>query len=116
CGLDSFIAASLVGPRGKVVGIDLTPEMLEWPRRAQEEVRAENLRFVEALVEKLPFEDSSFDLAISNGVLNLVPDKDAAFREIARVLRSGGNFVAADIVVMQTIPEEVLKSVDAWSA
>lgn len=116
CGLDAFVAATLGGPRGKVVGIDLTPEMLEWPRRAQEEVRAENVCFMEAAVEALPFDDASFDVAISNGVLNLVPDKDAAFREIARVLRSGGELVAADIVVMETIPEEVLESVDAWSA
>jgi arsenite methyltransferase len=116
CGLDAFVAATLVGPSGQVVGIDLTPEMLEWPREAQGEVRTENVCFMEAAVEALPFDDASFDLAISNGVLNLVPDKDAAFREIARVLRNGGDFVAADIVVMQTIPEEVLKSADAWSA
>jgi SAM-dependent methyltransferase len=116
CGLDAFVAASLVGPTGKVVGIDLTPQMLEWARKAQEEIRAENVRFVEGDVEALPFEDESFDLAISNGVLNLVPNKDAAFREIARVLRDDGDFVAADIIVMETIPEDVLKSVDAWSA
>ncbi len=116
CGLDTFVAASLVGPTGKVVGIDLTPEMLELPRQAQEKVHAENFRFIEASVEALPFDDASFDLVISNGVLNLVPDKDAAFREMARVLRDDGDFVAADIVVMETIPEEVLKSVDAWSA
>ena len=116
CGLDAFVAASLVGSTGKVIGIDLTPEMLEWPRKAQEEVRAGNLRFMEGSVEALPFDDASFDLVISNGVLNLVPDKDAAFREIARVLRHDGDFVAADLIVMQTIPEDVLKSVDAWSA
>jgi ubiquinone/menaquinone biosynthesis C-methylase UbiE len=105
-----------MGSAGEVVGIDLTPEMVEWAQRAQEEIRAENLRFMEGSVEALPFEDASFDLVISNGVLNLVPDKDAAFREIARVLRRDGDFVAADIIVMQTIPEDVLKSVDAWSA
>jgi SAM-dependent methyltransferase len=116
CGLDAFVAASLVGPTGKVVGIDLTPEMLEWARKAQEELGAENLRFLEGDIESLPFEDGSFDLAISNGVLNLVPNKDAAFRQIARVLRDDGDFVAADIIVMETIPDDVLKSVDAWSA
>jgi ubiquinone/menaquinone biosynthesis C-methylase UbiE len=86
--LDAFVAASQVGSTGKVVGIDMTPEMLELPRKAQEMLRADNLRFLEASVEELPFDDASFDLVISNGVLNLVPDKDAAFREIARVLRS----------------------------
>ena len=116
CGLDAFVAASLVGSAGEVIGIDLTPEMLEWPRKAQEEVRAGNLRFMECSVEALPFDDASFDLVISNGVLNLVPDKDAAFREIARVLRHDGDFVAVDLIVMETIPEDVLKSVDAWSA
>jgi arsenite methyltransferase len=115
-GLDTFVAAHLVGPTGRVVGIDLTPEMLELPRKVQEEVGAENVRFMEAPVESLPFDATSFDVVISNGVLNLVPDKDVAFREIARALRNGGDLVAADILVMQTIPEEVLKSVDAWSA
>src|SRR5262249_23721539 len=108
--------AHWVGPTGRVVGIDRTPEMLELPRKVQEEVGAENVRFMEAPVESLPFDHTSFDVVISNGVLNLVPDKDVAFREIARVLRNGGDLVAADIVVMQTIPEEVLKSIDAWSA
>jgi SAM-dependent methyltransferase len=116
CGLDTFVAASLVGPTGNVVGIDLTPEMLELPRRVREKVRIGNLRFMEASVEALPFDDASFDLVISNGVLNLVPDKDAAFLEIARVLREGGDFAVADIVVIETIPDEVLESVDAWSA
>lgn len=116
CGVDTFVAAALVGPTGEVVGIDLSPEMLEWPRKAQEEHGAANLRFMEGSVEALPFEDASFDLVISNGVLNLVPDKDAAFHEIARVLRDDGDFVAADLIVMETIPEDILKSVDAWSA
>jgi arsenite methyltransferase len=116
CGVDTFVAAALVGPTGEVVGIDLSPEMLEWPRKAQEEHGAANLRFMEGSVESLPFEDASFDLVISNGVLNLVPDKDAAFHEIARVLRDDGDFVAADLIVMETIPEDILKSVDAWSA
>jgi arsenite methyltransferase len=116
CGLDAFVAGAMVGTTGEVVGIDLSPEMLDWPRTAQEEIHARNLRFIEGSVEALPFEDASFDLVISNGVLNLVPDKDAAFHEIARVLRDDGDFVAADVIVMETIPEDVLKNLDAWSA
>lgn len=115
CGLDTFVAASLVGPEGQAVGLDLTPEMLEYPRAAQARTRTMQLQFKEGSVESLPFEDASFDVVISNGVLNLVPDKDVAFREIARVLRPDGKFVAADLIVMQSIPEQILASTDAWS-
>ena len=115
CGLDAFVAASLAGPAGHVVGVDLTTEMLDWARKAKAETSVEHLHFMEGSVEALPFEDASFDLVISNGVLNLVPDKDAVFREIARVLRPQGCFAAADVVVMETIPEDILTSLDAWS-
>ncbi len=115
CGLDSFIAALQTGQEGLVFGIDLTAEMLEWACRAKEKVLLENLHFREGSAEELPFEDASFNLVISNGVLNLVPDKESAFREIARVLRPEGNFVAADLVVVESIPEETLASMDAWS-
>jgi arsenite methyltransferase len=115
CGLDTFVAASLVGPEGYAVGIDLTREMLDPPRAALTRSTLKHLEFREGSVEALPFEDASFDVVISNGVLNLVPDKDAAYREIARVLRPGGDFVAADLVILETIPEHVLSSKDAWS-
>jgi SAM-dependent methyltransferase len=110
-GLDVFVAALLVGAEGRAAGVDLTPEMLEWPRKHA----AANVEFHEGTVEALPFEDGSFDLAISNGALNLVPDKDAAFREIFRVLAPGGAFAVADLLVTSTVPEEVLKGMDAWS-
>lgn len=112
CGMDTLIAGLLVGETGSAVGIDLTPEMLDPARRSG---HAPHIRFEEASVDELPFEDGSFDVVISNGVLNLVPDKDAAFREIARVLRPGGSFIAADLVVIETVPPELLCSMDAWS-
>jgi len=115
CGLDSFVAAALVGPEGRSVGLDLTVEMLDQARAAQANAGLGNLEFREGTVEALPFDDASFDQVISNGVLNLVPDKDAAFREIARVLRPGGVFAAADLLVTATIPEQVLSGIDAWS-
>ena len=115
CGFDTFVAASLVGPEGQAVGLDLSPEMLEYPRAALARTRTRQLQFKEGSVESLPFEDASFDVVISNGALNLVPDKHVAFREIARVLRPDGDFVTADLIVMQTIPEEIAASMDAWS-
>lgn len=115
CGLDTFVAGSLVGPEGQAVGLDLTAEMLERARAASAGSVMPQLEFREGSVEAMPFADASFDLVISNGVLNLVPDKDRAFAEIARVLRPSGDFVAADLVVMSAIPEEILSSMDAWS-
>lgn len=115
CGFDAWVAAGLVGPDGRVVGVDLTPEMLGLARRALAEQDPGNLELHEGGVEALPFDDESFDQVITNGVLNLVPDKDAAFREIHRVLRPGGILAAADLLVIDTVPEEVLADADAWS-
>jgi ubiquinone/menaquinone biosynthesis C-methylase UbiE len=113
--MDTFVAAHLVGPEGLAVGFDLTPEMIARARSAASQTGGANTRFEQGSVEALPFADAAFDFVISNGVLNLVPDKDAAFREIARVLRPGGTLVAADIVVMATVPPEVLEDKAAWS-
>ena len=96
-GFDAFIAAQLVGLEGRVVGIDLSLEMLAVARAGQAEAGLPQIEFCEAPVEVLPFPDASFDLALSNGVLNLVPDKPAALREIFRVLRPGGRLQACDI-------------------
>jgi arsenite methyltransferase len=115
CGFDTFIAASLAGISGRTVGIDITTEMLQVGRSASEGFTRGNVEFREGSIEQLPFEDGCFDLVISNGVLNLVPDKQRAFREIARVLRTDGALMAADLLVMETIPPEVLASTDAWS-
>ena len=115
CGLDVFVAARFVGPRGRAVGIDLTPEMLAGAERAAAEWPLGNVELRVGDVEALPFGDGTFDRVISNGVLNLVPDKDAAFSEACRVLRPGGRFVVADLLVTETVPVEVLASLDAWS-
>jgi len=115
CGLDAFVASRMVGPEGRVVGLDLTAEMVRWPRAAAKAWPLGNLQFRVGFAEKIPFEDATFDEVISNGVLNLVPDKDAAFAEIARVLRPGGVFAAADLLVVDTVPAAVLADLDAWS-
>jgi ubiquinone/menaquinone biosynthesis C-methylase UbiE len=115
CGFDTFVAAALVGPEGQAVGLDLTPEMLEIAQTTLAQTKINNLQFKEGHAEALPFDDASFDLVISNGVLNLVPNKEVAFKEIVRVLRPGGDFMAADLVVVENIPDHLLESMDAWS-
>jgi arsenite methyltransferase len=115
CGFDTFIAAALAGSSGKALGIDITKEMLLLPRAAAGSFKDGNVEFREGSLENLPFDDASFDLVISNGVLNLVPDKPAAFAEISRVLRRQGILAVADLLVIDTIPPEVLASTDAWS-
>jgi len=96
--------------------VDLTPEMLEIARRGLPSWPHRNLRFFEASAESLPFDKEAFDLVISNGALNLVADKDAAFRQVRRLLRPGGRFVAADLLIDEAVPEEVLARQDAWSS
>jgi arsenite methyltransferase len=116
CGMDTLIAASLAGEEGRSIGLDLTEEMLGWARSAAAAMgRRVKVDFLAGSADILPFADAAFDLVISNGALNLVPDKAAAFSEIARVLRPGGALAAADLLVMETIPPEVLASKDAWS-
>lgn len=105
-GLDVRIAAGRVGTKGIAVGLDLTLDMLAAGGLA---------RSIQGSVEQLPFEDGAFDVVLSNGVLNLVPDKSAAFAEIRRVLRAGGTLAAADLVVVETVPEEVLSDPAAWA-
>jgi len=115
CGMDTFVAALLAGSQGQASGIDLTAEMLHLARAAAALLGTGNVEFREGSIEALPFDDDAFDLVISNGVLNLIPDKAAAFSEIARVLRPGGALAAADLLVIETIPPEVLANTDAWS-
>lgn len=114
CGVDTLIAANLVGPTGRSVGLDATPEMLAWPRSARGPADGCAPEFVDGSVEDLPFDDRSFDVVVSNGALNLATDKDRAFAEIARVLRLGGEMAVADLIVKEAIPEEVLANMDAW--
>ncbi|HEY3324686.1 MAG TPA: methyltransferase domain-containing protein [Planctomycetota bacterium] len=115
CGMDSFIASLLVGTTGHVTGLDLCAEMLAVPRAELPRWRPQNLEFVQGELENLPFADESFDVVISNGVLNLAVDKDCAFREIYRVLKPGGVLATADLLVIDSVPDAVLCSLDAWS-
>jgi arsenite methyltransferase len=114
-GTDTLVAAQMVAPAGHVTGIDMTPEMLSRARAAAAEMRAENVEFVEGDVEKLPFAAASFDVAISNGVIDLIPDKDAVFSEIFRVLRPGGRFQIADVTIQQPVSEEGRRDIDLWT-
>jgi arsenite methyltransferase len=115
-GLDSLIAAQMVGPGGKVLGIDMTPEMLEKARAAAAESGIENVEFREAYLEELPVPDGWADVVISNGVLNLTPDKQKALGEIFRVLRSGGRLQIADIQVDREVPEGAKRKIDLWTS
>lgn len=114
-GLDAVIAARSVGEGGSVVGVDMTGEMLDRGTEAAEMMGLENLEFRLGLAEDLPVGDESIDLVISNGVINLVPDKLRAYREIRRVLRPGGRFQIADIVVERPVPERAQGDIDLWS-
>src|SRR5438876_5102179 len=100
-GMDSLIAALQVGPEGSVTGIDMTPEMLEKARRGVAELGVSNVTFIEGEAESLPFEDASFDVVLSNSVIDLIPDKDAVFGEIYRVLVPGGRMQIADVTIQQ---------------
>src|SRR5207253_11046833 len=114
-GTDSLVAAQMVGPDGRVTGIDMTPEMLAKARAAAAEMGATNVEFVEAEAEQLPFADASFDVVISNGVIDLVPDKDAVFSELFRVLAPGGRIQIADVTIQKPVSEEGRRNVDLWT-
>jgi SAM-dependent methyltransferase len=114
-GTDSLVAAQMVGPEGHVTGIDMTPEMLAKARGAAEEMGAENVEFVESEAEQLPFPDGSFDVVISNGVIDLIPDKDAVFGELFRVLKPGGRIQLADVTIQQPVSEEGRRKIDLWT-
>jgi SAM-dependent methyltransferase len=112
-GFDAFLAAREVGPGGRVIGVDMTPEMLARARRNAETAGHRNAEFLEGTIEALPVEDDSVDVIISNCVINLVPDKAAVYREVARVLRPGGRMVISDVVLEAPLPELVAASVAA---
>src|SRR5438132_3892143 len=114
-GTDSLVAAQMVGPEGSVTGIDMTPEMLAKARAAADQLGSGNLEFVEGEIEHLPFEDESIDVVISNGVIDLVPDKDAVFAEIFRVLRPGGRMQFADVTIQNPVSEEGRRNIDLWT-
>lgn len=114
-GIDSLVAARMVGPTGRVVGVDMTPAMLERARAAAAESGLENVEFREAYMEELPVSDGWADVVISNGVLNLTPDKQKTLGEMFRVLRPGGRLQIADILVSRAVPEGAKKKIDLWT-
>lgn len=115
-GFDSFIAARQVGPSGRVVGVDMTDEMLAKSRSTAAALDFDYVEFREGLAERLPVEDGWADVVISNGVINLCADKRAVFSEIRRVLRPGGYLQFADIANGQPVPEAAIKNIDLWTA
>jgi arsenite methyltransferase len=114
-GMDSFLAGLWVGPEGRVIGVDMTPEMIARGRELAAQLGLENVEFREGFIEKLPIEDAWADLVISNGVINLCPDKLGVYREIHRILKPGGRMTVADICVEKPVPESALKDIDLWT-
>lgn len=114
-GLDVFIAANKVGPRGRVIGVDMTEEMIDKASAIARNSGYENVAFRLGEIEKLPADDGSVDTVISNCVVNLAPDKSRVFREAYRVLRPAGKLVVSDIVAEQALPDEMRNNLDAWA-
>ena len=114
-GTDSLVAAQMVGEHGSVTGIDMTPEMLTKARTAAAEMNAANVEFVESEAERLPFPDESFDVVISNGVIDLIPDKDAVFAGLFRVLVPGGRMQLADVTIQNPVSAEGRRNIDLWT-
>jgi SAM-dependent methyltransferase len=114
-GTDTLVAAQMVGAMGRVTGIDMTPEMLDKARASAKELGLANVDFVEGEIERLPFEGESLDVVISNGVIDLVPDKDVVFAEIFRVLKPGGRMQIADVTIQNPVNEEGKREIDLWT-
>jgi arsenite methyltransferase len=114
-GMDSFLAALWVGDAGQVIGVDMTPEMLERSRHGAERLGLANVEFREGFIEDLPVDDGWADRVISNGVINLCPDKLGVYREIQRVLKPGGRMTIADICIERPVPESALHDIDLWT-
>jgi arsenite methyltransferase len=114
-GVDTFVAANMVGPEGRVTGIDLIPEMLEQARTNLEKTSLKNVAFQEGSAEELPFPDGTFDVVISNGVFNLIPDKAKVLREVFRVLKSSGRLLLADQILMGEMPADIESMVENWA-
>ena len=113
-GIDSMIAARMVGPTGRVVGVDMTPAMVEKAQRSARDAGSRNVEFRQGLAESLPVPDGWADVVISNGVLNLFPDKFAGLQEMARVLKPGGRLQIGDILVQKAVGEKGKRDIDLW--
>ena len=114
-GTDLLIAAQMSGPSGRVIGVDMTPSMLERAHASAREMGIESVELHESMIEALPLDDTSVDVVISNGVIDLVPDKDAVFDEIDRVLRPGGRLQLADVVIHHEVSEDARARIDLWT-
>jgi SAM-dependent methyltransferase len=114
-GMDCFLAARKVGKTGNVVGVDMTPEMVEKARRIAAEEGYDNVEFRLGEIENIPADNNTFDVVISNCVINLSPDKSRVFEEVFRVLKPGGRMVVSDIVLLRELPERVRNSIEAYT-
>ena len=114
-GTDLLIAAQMTNAAGRVIGVDMTSTMLQRARESAGAMGLDNVELHESLIESLPLEDASVDVVISNGVIDLVPDKDAVLDEIDRVLRPGGRLQVADVVIHHEVSEDARKRIDLWT-
>lgn len=116
-GMDLLLAARKISPGGKAIGVDMTPAMLDYAKKASELAGLSNItQFREGVYEDLPLEDETVDIVISNGVINLAPDKETVFREIYRVLKPGGALYMADVIVAREVTAEARSNPDLWAA
>jgi arsenite methyltransferase len=114
-GTDLLIAAQMTGSAGRVIGVDMTATMLERARQSATEMGLTNVELHESLIEALPLDDASVDVVISNGVIDLVPDKDAVLDEIDRVLRPGGRLQLADVIIHHEVSDDARSRIDLWT-
>jgi len=114
-GTDLLIAAQMTGAEGRAIGVDMTSSMVERAWASAQEMGLAHVQLRESLIERLPLEDDSVDVVISNGVIDLVPDKDAVFDEIDRVLRPGGRLQLADVVIHTEVSEDARARIDLWT-
>lgn len=114
-GNDCFVARSVVGETGKIIGLDFAPAMLRKARENAEKLGYKNVEFVKGDIEEMPIDDKSVDVVVSNCVLNLVPDKEKAFKQMFRVIKSGGHFCVSDVVLQGELPDELVKDAEMYA-